>query len=124
MSEGYSLEKLRAAPEVTLTSEDEVFLAEWNERLENITRKGNEHPDAELRVLVTEMFKLNTWKLLFGMKEAERLNAKAHESKEGQMALGHEEALRMNEEYERRAAAIVKAIEEFMDYREEANGRK
>ena len=118
----YSLEKWRNAPDETLTPEDLAFLETYNENLDTAIDRVQEHPSLAMGIL-RETIRPELWKVLFNLGKAEGLLEKHNESKTGQEELARDEAEKVNEEYGRRAQAIIDAMKNFTDFVEEANGR-
>lgn len=121
--QGYSLEKWRSAPEEALTPEERAFIDDYMEKLDEAAATFREHPSAAqglLRVMVYP----EIWHVLLNMSKAEKIVDKDAESKGGQMALAHEEAEAMNEEYDRRASVLSEAIKDMAEYVEKINERK
>lgn len=123
MTEGYSLEKWRNAPEQTLTPEEEAFVEEQSAKLAEIIDRLESQPNAPVRAVFKEIFRPDVWKVLINRNKTMGLMAKAFESKDGQMALAHAEAESWNEEYDRKAAAVRDSVMDFLDFVEKANGR-
>jgi hypothetical protein len=120
-SPGYSLDKYRKAPEVSLTPEEQSFLEDWSSRFDELSDKADwQRP---LLSILQITFRPEAWRIAAETKKADLISAKGMESKDGLMAQAHAEADAWNAEYDRKANAVAEAIKEYTDFTDALNER-
>ena len=120
----YSLEKFRAAPktEDALDGHEAEFILDYAQRMDDVVARINKQPSIA-RGILSEVMRPDLWRLLFDKNKAEVVVTKVADSQPGQLVLAQEEAEMANEEYDRRAAAVMDAIRNFATFVEELSGR-
>lgn len=131
MKEGYSLAKFRRAQREgkrDLETEELDFLDRYK-RTEAEMRKGRAEeemprPFAVVGHMLLDMLKRERREVIFGAGRAAELQAKRVSTMEGQIELAHGEASALNEEYDRRADDLRRAVQDFQAFLDRINSRK